>query len=460
MEFVGLDEVAHEATQTLPVYHRKLLMVAGALATQPKMLLMDEPVGGLNPQEIDDVMALVRRLKERGLTIMLIEHVMRFLVRLSDRVLIMHHGEKIFEGSASGLVYDKTVVDVYLGEGSSRRLRHLLEDRPVARRGRSKCSREQPVSENMSDAAPGSRLARRRLSRPARAARHLVRGAGRRPHHHHRPQRPRQDHAAAGRLRPDPPDGGRDSLRRQGARPGAGRPDRGARHSAHSAGRHDLLGDDGARQSPHGRLPARALQPGRREASRRSMRCCPGSRSGRARLASTLSGGERRMLADRARDDDGRADSVDRRAFAGPRPHRDRHHLRLDPGPERGGTDNPAGGGEREPRRRSRGSHLSARPRSNSSGRAPPASWTCTRRSSRPISGPEAARWKPSFRSSSVGSPSAPCTPRAPSGSRWCGGRWACSTWRTARYSPSAATLPIRRSSNWACPGTSACRRR
>ena len=76
------------------------------------------------------MMALVRRLKERGLTIMLIEHVMRFLVRLSDRVLIMHHGEKIFEGSASGLVYDKTVVDVYLGEGSSRRLRHLLEDQP------------------------------------------------------------------------------------------------------------------------------------------------------------------------------------------------------------------------------------------------------------------------------------------------------------------------------------------
>ena len=135
MAFVGLEEVAHETVQTLPVYHRKLLMVAGALATQPKMLLMDEPVGGLNPQEIDEVMALVRRLKERGLTIMLIEHVMRFLVRLSDRVLIMHHGEKIFEGSASGLVHDKTVVDVYLGEGSSRRLQHMLENQPTPDEG-------------------------------------------------------------------------------------------------------------------------------------------------------------------------------------------------------------------------------------------------------------------------------------------------------------------------------------
>lgn len=128
MAFVGLEEVAHETVRTLPVYHRKLLMVAGALVTQPKLLLMDEPVGGLNPREIDDVMALVRRLKERGLTIMLIEHVMRFLVRLSDRVLIMHHGENIYEGSASGLIRDETVVDVYLGEGSSRRLRHILEE--------------------------------------------------------------------------------------------------------------------------------------------------------------------------------------------------------------------------------------------------------------------------------------------------------------------------------------------
>ena len=111
-------------------------MVAGALATQPKMLLMDEPVGGLNPQEIDDVMALVRRLKERGLTIMLIEHVMRFLVRLSDRVLIMHHGEKIFEGSASGLVHDKTVVDVYLGRGLVAAAQAPARGSAIARRGR------------------------------------------------------------------------------------------------------------------------------------------------------------------------------------------------------------------------------------------------------------------------------------------------------------------------------------
>ncbi len=132
MAFVGLGDVAHDVVATLPVYYRKLLMIAGALATEPKLLLMDEPVGGLNPQEIDAVMALVVRLKERGLTVMLIEHVMRFLIQLSDRVLIMHHGEKIYEGSAQGLIADQTVVDVYLGEGSSRRLQHIMAKRSEA----------------------------------------------------------------------------------------------------------------------------------------------------------------------------------------------------------------------------------------------------------------------------------------------------------------------------------------
>ena len=106
----------------LPVLDRKLLMLAGALATQPKLLLMDEPVGGLNPQEIDEMMEAVRRIASTGVAIILIEHVMRFLVALSSRVLIMHHGEKIFEGPPQGLVKDRQVIDVYLGEGASQRL--------------------------------------------------------------------------------------------------------------------------------------------------------------------------------------------------------------------------------------------------------------------------------------------------------------------------------------------------
>ena len=89
---------------------------------------MDEPVGGLNPHEIDEIMEIVGRIRQSGVTIILIEHVMRFLVTLSDRIIIMHHGEKIYEGSAEGLVKDKTVVDVYLGEGASGRLEHILQE--------------------------------------------------------------------------------------------------------------------------------------------------------------------------------------------------------------------------------------------------------------------------------------------------------------------------------------------
>ena len=97
-------------------------MIASALATRPKILMMDEPVGGLNPDEINGLMDLVRRLMASGITIMLIEHVMRFLVQLSTRVMIMHHGEKIYEGTPAGLAQDDTVKRVYLGERMSKRV--------------------------------------------------------------------------------------------------------------------------------------------------------------------------------------------------------------------------------------------------------------------------------------------------------------------------------------------------
>jgi branched-chain amino acid transport system ATP-binding protein len=106
----------------LPVLDRKLLMLAGALATAPKLLLMDEPAGGLSPGEIDRLMQVVRAIAARGITIMLIEHVMRFLVQISTRVLILHHGERLYEGPPGGLARDRGVIDVYLGEGAAQRL--------------------------------------------------------------------------------------------------------------------------------------------------------------------------------------------------------------------------------------------------------------------------------------------------------------------------------------------------
>lgn len=132
LAIVGLADKHAILTGRLAVVDRKLLMLAGALATNPKLLLMDEPVGGLNPREIDLVMAVVRNIVGRGITIILIEHVMRFLVQLSTRVLIMHHGEKIYEGSPQGLIHDRHVVDVYLGEGASQRLGTLMSQQGVA----------------------------------------------------------------------------------------------------------------------------------------------------------------------------------------------------------------------------------------------------------------------------------------------------------------------------------------
>ena len=119
MALVGLAGEADTVAGGLPVLQRKLLMVACALVSRPKLLLMDEPVGGLNPNEVDEMLRFLQHIRhELGLTILVIEHVMRFLTTLSDRVMILHHGQKIYEGSVDGLTSDETVVEVYLGQAA------------------------------------------------------------------------------------------------------------------------------------------------------------------------------------------------------------------------------------------------------------------------------------------------------------------------------------------------------
>ncbi len=128
LAFVGLADKADETVAQLPVLDRKLLMIAGAIATRPKLLFLDEPVGGLNTTEIDHIMDLVVRLKGDGLTVVLIEHVMRFLLALSSRVIIMHHGKKIFEGLPNQVAEDPVVVETYLGEGTQKRLKKYFAE--------------------------------------------------------------------------------------------------------------------------------------------------------------------------------------------------------------------------------------------------------------------------------------------------------------------------------------------
>jgi len=129
LERVGLAEKRARNAASLPVLDRKLLMLASALAAQPRILLLDEPVGGLNPSEMDRFGAQVSALRDEGLSILLIEHVMRFMVRFADRVMIMHHGRKIYEGPADGLTQNQTVATAYLGAGAAKRLGDYLKER-------------------------------------------------------------------------------------------------------------------------------------------------------------------------------------------------------------------------------------------------------------------------------------------------------------------------------------------
>ena len=105
----------------LGVFDRKRLMIATALAMGPRVLLLDEPFGGLNPDEIQRTLELVRGVAAFGVTVVCIEHVMRALVQLAQRVVVMHHGAVLFEGSAQEMLRDERVIEIYLGEKAARR---------------------------------------------------------------------------------------------------------------------------------------------------------------------------------------------------------------------------------------------------------------------------------------------------------------------------------------------------
>jgi ABC-type branched-subunit amino acid transport system ATPase component len=115
LDFVGLGGQAATLGGHLPVFSKKRVMIASALATEPRMLFLDEPFGGLSPPEVDELIELLARVRERAVTIVLIEHVMRALMELSDRVLIMNHGRTLFLGAPADVLADEEVVRVYLG---------------------------------------------------------------------------------------------------------------------------------------------------------------------------------------------------------------------------------------------------------------------------------------------------------------------------------------------------------
>jgi branched-chain amino acid transport system ATP-binding protein len=116
LKFVDLSTVGEMLAKDLPIANRKRLEVARALATKPDLLMCDEVMAGLNPAEVAQAMELITKIRNKGITVFMIEHVMKAIMNVCDRIIVLHHGSKIAEGTPGEIATSRTVIEVYLGE--------------------------------------------------------------------------------------------------------------------------------------------------------------------------------------------------------------------------------------------------------------------------------------------------------------------------------------------------------
>ncbi|MFO7738649.1 MAG: ABC transporter ATP-binding protein [Desulfatiglandaceae bacterium] len=116
LEFVGLMDKKDVLGKSLTIADRKRLELARALATEPTLLLLDEVMAGLRPAEVEQVITIIRKINERGITIFLIEHIMQAIMSLSDLIVVIHYGKKIAEGQPEEIASNEQVIKAYLGE--------------------------------------------------------------------------------------------------------------------------------------------------------------------------------------------------------------------------------------------------------------------------------------------------------------------------------------------------------